>query len=513
MTHLICSIMVNDEASLLGQVSRAWAQGADAIELRLDRYQGSIAPIHKLLTTHKEKMWIVTCRSINEGGHSVATPAERLALLTTAVQGSNAFIDFELDDWDKHTARPALDQHDDNRFILSSHHFDTCPDDVDAFPARVQAAHQTAIAKIAYAANNINDSFAALDLMHDHASQVIAIAMGDCGLWTRVLARKLGAFGTYCALEQDNTTAPGQCCVEEMIDRYRWKSIDASTKVYGVIGDPVAHSMSPILFNRWFADAGMNAIYLPLHVSKEPNALPTFLDQCVKRPWLNISGLSVTVPHKQAALAWISQNADRLAQSIGAVNTLVFNDQQEVRGYNTDCHAAMDSIAAALQCDHKKLAGLHVDVLGAGGAARAIVAGLRSYACDITLYARSEESAQQLANQFQIQALPWSQRGMRKAQLLINCTPVGMWPGITDTTMTPESLKYYDLIFDLIYRPIQTKLLSDARAQGQSILNGLDMFVRQAAAQFQLWTGQSADTTMAYQLIENELDKAHPLST
>jgi len=510
MTHLICSIPVVDESALPDLVERAWTQGASAIELRLDQYQGSITTINNFLIDHKEKTWIVTCRSIHEGGHSVKPPAERIELLTTAVKDTCAFIDFELEDWDKQFAAISLDQHNGHRIIFSNHHFNGCPSDVNAFPARTQAEHNNAITKIAYTSKHINGTFAALDLMHQHADQVIAIAMGDCGTWTRILARKLGAFGTFCALDPDHQTAPGQVNINDMISHYRWHSINASTKVFGVIGDPVAHSMSPLLFNHWFAEAGINAVYLPLHVSNVPNALPQFLDQCAKRPWLSISGLSVTVPHKQAALTYVTQKADRVAQSIGAANTIVFDDQQNARACNTDCHAAIDSLTAALRCDHKDLANFSVDILGAGGSARAIVAGLRSYACDMTIYSRKDEPAKRLAAQFQAQSQPWSQRGTRMARILINCTPVGMWPSIQDSPMSPDALKHYELVFDLIYRPWQTKLLLDARAQGKTTLNGLDMFVRQAAAQFQLWTGQEADTALAYQLIENELTREPP---
>ncbi len=512
MTQLICSIMIEDEAAMLKQVHRAWAIGADAIELRLDKYQGSIAPIHQLLKDQKEKTWIVTCRSVYEGGHSAALPSERLEQLTSAAQATGAYIDFELNDWNNLPAS-LTGQLRNDRIILSSHHFDDCPDDVANFPTHLPTTHKTAIAKIAYTSKHINVSFAALDLMHRDGHKVIAIAMKECGLWTRVLARKLGAFGTYCSLDSSDETAPGQISVDKMISHYRWNSIDSSTKVFGVLGHPVAHSMSPLLFNTWFADAGINAVYLPLHVNNTPNALPTFLNECAKRPWLGISGFSVTVPHKQAALDCVGQKADRLAQSIGAVNTLVFGDQQNALGYNTDCHAAIDAIVAALKCQHKDLANLTVDVLGAGGSARAIVAGLTSHACDITIYSRRDEPAKHLAEQFQVTSQPWSQRGQRKSNLLINCTPVGMWPMTNDSPMSPAALKSYDLVFDLIYRPMPTKLLLDAQAQGKSTLNGLDMFIRRAAAQFQLWTRQTADTTKAYQLIENELTKESRPST
>ncbi len=513
MTHLICSIMVDDVAALSAQVQHAWAQGADAIELRLDRYQGLLAPLRALLINHHEKTWILTCRSRAEGGYSDSPPAKRIELLRTVAEGTDAIIDFELADWyqldrssSPHNPDASIDSH---RIMLSEHNFDTYPDNITSLPISVEKRHKGAIAKIAYTSRHINDSFAALDLMHEHTDRVVAIAMGDGGLWTRVLARKLGAFGSFAYLENSQATASGQLSISDMIERYRWHSIDASTKVYGVIGDPVAHSMSPVLFNQWFEDANINAVYLPLHVSANPDGLRQFLNACTRRPWLNISGLSVTVPHKPTSLDWAGHAADRLTQSIGAVNTLTFNDQG-IQAHNTDVHAAMDSITSALRCDHKDLAGATVDMLGAGGSARAIVAGLRSYACQVTIYSRRDEAAVRLAEQLDAVAGTWAQRGSGKARILINTTPVGMWPEIEHSPMPTEVLQHYELVFDLIYNPMQTTLLADARALGKSTLNGLDMFIRQAAAQFQLWTGMQADTNRAYRLIEKELSSERP---
>ena len=149
-----------------------------------------------------------------------------------------------------------------------------------------------------------------------------------------------------------------------------------------MIGDPVAHSMGPLLFNHWFAECGINAVYLPLRVRAESGGIARFLDECGKRSWLDIGGFSVTIPHKSAALAWAKDSSDPMSQGIGAANTICFGAGTST--YNTDCYAAISSLTDALGCDRADLAGLSVDVLGAGGAASAVLYGLHEFGCRAT---------------------------------------------------------------------------------------------------------------------------------
>jgi shikimate dehydrogenase len=210
------------------------------------------------------------------------------------------------------------------------------------------------------------------------------------------------------------------------------------------------------------------------------------------------------VPHKTAALEWVGAGADHLATSIGALNTIVIRVGRAC-GHNTDCHAAIDSAVAALGCERGDLAELSVDVLGSGGAARAVLAGLSDYGCRVTVYGRSVENTHRLAERFNAQPASWAERVNREGALLINCTRVGMWPAVDESPMPAESLGGCRLVFDLIYNPLETALLRDTRSIGSTALNGLDMFIRQAAMQYELWTAQSPDTELARELIADEL--------
>ncbi len=511
MTLLVTSILAESVTDLATRAGQAWAGGADAVEVRMDAFDGDPSALGDYLKAHREHRWIITCRNAEEGGGFRGDTMERVSRLLAAARGTDAYVDFELADWrrsdnirQKVGLAAAASDGDARRLILSAHDFRRFPENLDAVVHEIIDAHD-AVAKVAYRGADIVDSFVALDLMHERGSSVIAISMGDEGLWTRLLARKLNAFASFCSLASDETTAPGQITLEEMIALYRWKSIDSSTKVYGVIGDPVAHSMSPLLFNHWFAAAGINAVYLPLRVGAEGDGLARFLNGCVERPWLDIGGFSVTIPHK--ASAWLKDGADSLSRRIGAVNTIAFHGAKPT-GYNTDCYAAVSSLCDALQCERSNLAGLIVDVLGAGGSARAIVEGLNEFGCRVTAYGRSTLKTKKLADECGVAAAAWEDRVNRRGEVLINCTPLGMWPNVNESPMNTDSLRGCRLVFDLIYNPLQTRLLRDAAAAGCATLNGLDMFIRQAAMQFELWTGKVPEVHAARDLLTRETSRA-----
>ena len=516
MTLLVASVAVDCVAELEVQAERAWAGGADAVELRLDSFTGSIDELTTFLQAHQDRKWIVTIRSAAEGGASTDGPLERAGKLASLAGGSDAFVDFEYADWiagpgevrEKLVNLCGSGGGGSSNLILSAHDF------TGRVPALLESdvtealESKAACLKIAYQANDIGDSFAAFDHLHGQVDKGhsglrhTAIAMGEDGLWTRVLAKKLGAFASYCSL--GDATAAGQLTLEEMVNRYRWHSIDASTQVFGVIGDPVAHSMSPLLFNYWFADARINAVYLPLRVRGSSEALAQFLDECRGRDWLDIGGFSVTIPHKTAALNWAGERVDTIADSIGAVNTLCFREG-EVTAHNTDRDAAMSAMIDTLGISRGACADLTVDVLGTGGAARAVMHGVRELGCKMTVYGRSVERTQCIAELFDAQACGWEQRVGRNGDVVINCTSLGMWPDTDASPIPADSLRGCRLVYDLVYNPVETQLLRDAKRAGMRTLSGLEMFLRQAAMQFELWTGQSADTNRVKTLIESEL--------
>jgi 3-dehydroquinate dehydratase/shikimate dehydrogenase len=513
MTLLITSVQVDSLDELRVRAGQAWVGGADAVEIRIDGYHGDPTQLAEYLKANSDQTWIVTCRRAEEGGSFRGDTAERVSLLVAAARGTDAIIDFELADWRRsgnirQKVRFAAERTDGrgHRLILSAHDPAGLPSNLKGLVDEMGSQQEVTTCKLAYNARRMHEGLHALDLMHELGGAVTAIAMGDRGLWTRVLAGKLGGFATYCALEEQLATAPGQITLDEMVKRYRWPEIDSATRVFGVVGDPVAHSMGPLVFNKWFAAAGLNAVYLPLCVEAEDNGLCRFLDGCAERPWLDIGGFSVTIPHKTEALRWPGANSDWMGVRIGAVNTLSFGGGK-CGAYNTDCYAAVSSLAEALGCSRGGLGSLSADVLGAGGAARAIVYGLPMFGCNVTVYGRSLEKARRLAEEFNVRAAAWDDRLDGHGDVLINCTNVGMWPDTGMSPMPPESLGRYRLVFDLIYNPARTRLLKDAFSAGCQTLNGLDMFVRQAAMQFELWTGLRPDAQLARDLIMTEIER------
>ena len=527
MTLLITSIAPTDLASLQARAERAWAEDAEAVEIRLDAFGDPPETVAAYLRKHPERTWIVTCRGAREGGRSKLNAADRARRLSIATAGTNALVDFEFADWrESEEVRRVLPATSTRRLILSAHDFAGLPTDLSDQAAAMTEDPAAAVVKLAYQTHHAGDTFAALDLLHDRPGldasgntrdpssaasggapglpDLITIAMGEDGLWTRVLAGKLGAFATYCSLDANEATAPGQPTLREMLDLYGWRRINADTRVFGVIGDPVGHSMSPKLFNHWLMETGVNAVYLPILVRGAGDGMGRFLDECRARSWLDLGGFSVTIPHKAAAMNWAGDGAEWLARRIGAANTICF-DRDRVRAYNTDCYAAIDSMAAALGGTRIELNGLRVDVLGSGGAAAALVYALPMFGCEVTVFGRSPDRTRRLAEPFGARAAAWNDRTNQRGDVLINCTSVGLWPDADASPMPPDALANRRLVFDVIYNPLETRLLRDAAACGVATLNGLDMFVRQAAVQFELWFGRTPDAAAARRMLEVEI--------
>jgi 3-dehydroquinate dehydratase/shikimate dehydrogenase len=288
-----------------------------------------------------------------------------------------------------------------------------------------------------------------------------------------------------------------------MINDYAWRRQTPATQVFGVIGCPVAHSISPAIFNAQFRRAGVDAVYLPLLIESEAE-FRGFIGGCRSRHWLNVCGFSVTVPHKHAALAVASDETDPFARRIGAANTLVLHDNG-IAAYNTDHAGALAALASGLGLGAVELGGLPVTVLGAGGVSRAVVAGLVTCGARVTIYNRSPARAQDLASDFDCHTGDWDDRHRHEGRLVINCTSIGMTPAIDETPMPPNGLRAGLAVFDTVYNPRETKLLRLARAAGCRTLDGVAMFIQQAAAQYRIWTSQVADLSVMEKIVSDRL--------
>jgi 3-dehydroquinate dehydratase/shikimate dehydrogenase len=307
---------------------------------------------------------------------------------------------------------------------------------------------------------------------------------------TRVLAGRYGAPFTFATFHEDRVMAPGQIGWRQMRDLYRYDSLSPATKVYGVVADPVAHSLSPAVHNAALQQARIDAIYLPFRVPAEQ--IDEFLSAASRWP---LAGLSVTIPHKEAVLKHAKMQDD-LVKAIGAANTLVFRPEG-IAAFNTDATAAVESIEEALREQDAPPAegtiGLKTAlVLGAGGAARAVAFGLRQRGVDVTVASRTLERSKRIAADVGCKAIDWQARYRLPYDCLVNATPVGMHPNVDETPFDKEHLRSYMTVFDTVYNPENTLLVKEARSIGCRIVTGVEMFVRQAANQYQLWHGSEA---------------------
>ncbi|UCG32444.1 MAG: shikimate dehydrogenase, partial [Phycisphaerales bacterium] len=488
---LIASITATSPAQMLRDAKQALAGGADGVELRLDCLdQPDKADLESLVRELGERC-IITLRPVYEGGRYDGDEADRVSLLLKAAQGDPAFVDFEC----AHYRRSANIRQKirlaagESGLILSLHDFEGRP--AKLLSTVKEMIGEQAALKVAWKARHILDNFEAFELLRSVGRPMIALCMGEEGILSRVLAGKFGALGTYCSLQPGSESGPGQLTLAEMKELYRFHAINAETEVYGVVGWPVAHSMSPAIFNAAFERTGANAVYLPMPVQPSEEWFRDFVREVLARPWLDMRGLSVTLPHKEHAFRLCRSALDEVSLRSGAVNTLTIAGDK-VAGMNTDGPAALEALTAVLDCEAVDLRGIGVDVLGAGGAARAVAAALRAHGCRVTVFNRTPERAKELAEALGCEARPWEERAGRRGLVLINCTSVGMWPQADQTPMPIQGLKSGGTVFDAVYNPTRTRLLSDAEACECRTVSGLEMFIRQAAAQFEAWTGRQA---------------------
>jgi len=497
-TRLICPLTADSLPAMRADMQAAAAAGADTAECRLD-YLADLpdeAALRELLAGAPVEV-IVTCRPVRQGGRYDGDESARLAALEMAGGLGAAFVDVEAD-------VPPVDRPAGAEAILSHHDFDRCPSNLDEIVADLDAS-DAAVSKIAFAAAGPDEALRAFDTIRDSRKPTIAIGMGEAGVVSRVLAGKFGAAGTFAALADGAQSAPGQPTIEQFKGLYRWDALGPATEVYGVIGCPVGHSMSPAIHNAAFDAAGADAVYVPLLIQSGADNFGRFMDALADRPWMDCRGLSVTIPHKENALAYVgADNCDELAVRIGAINTITIDPGGKLRGDNTDYAAAMNALCNTMEISPGQLAGRAVAVLGAGGAARAIVAALAANGADVTIYNRTVSRAEALAGEFGCRWAPIADAASLEAEVVINCTPIGMHPGV-DAAPIPAVPPCVKVVFDTIYNPLTTRLLDAACRAGCRTVSGLEMFVNQAVMQFEIWTHQPAPREVMRRVVVDRL--------
>ncbi len=435
---------------------------ADLIELRLDSVSDPSVPG---ALAGRRRPAIITCRPSWEGGGFSGAEEDRKRLLAEALALGAEYVDVEWRaSFDDLIAGAA-----GRRIVLSSHDFDAVPVD---FAARLHAMRSTGaeVVKIAAAMTSLSDCLALLELgaREGRAGSLVLIGMGDYGMATRVLAGRFGSIWTYAGALND----VGQLPAAALLDRYRFRSIDASTEIYGLVGAPIAHSVSPAMHNAAFQAAQFDAVYLPF-----PAVSAKDFVRFGKA--LGVKGASVTVPFKVALFDEVDE-VSPVAQRIGAINTIRMAGDRWIGG-NTDASAFLEPLR-----NRVPLANTRASVLGAGGAARAVAAAIASGGGDGRIHARNRAQAEAVALQTAAGVGPWPPEP-GSWDLLVNCTPIGMHPRVDETPLDRSQLTGR-CVYDLVYNPPTTRLLRDAQAAGCQIIGGLEMLVAQAHEQYQWWT-------------------------
>lgn len=516
MTYLAVPIAAKDLDQARRQIKAALAAGAEIIELRTDYLENLTIDLAKELIAEainaaKQSVpIIVTCRDQKQGGVEPYPEQLRIEILAEAVRSGCDFIDCEYENFlsaaVQETLQSVLAENSKTRLILSAHDFESRFEDINRFYHDILKVCPTVIPKLVYTANHINDCFEAFDLLHNTSDDSIAFCMGAAGLVSRIIAKKLGSFVTFASINAEAATAPGQLTIEQIKGLYRYDNIDSDTELFGVIANPVGHSLSPAIHNACFADEGMNKLYLPLLVEGGREEFDEFLNNVLAREWLDFKGFSVTIPHKQNALNFVKAKdgfIEPLAEKIGAVNTLIVGSDGKLAAYNTDYAAALDAITSTMGITRADLKDLPVAIIGAGGVARAIVAGLSDVGAGIKIYNRTVEKAEKLAAEFNCDFAGLSDLSNVEAKLFINCTSIGMHPNIDATPFPQECLKKDMVVFDTVYNPAETLLLKQAKEVGAKTIDGISMFVNQGLAQFKLFTNTDANPELMRKTISN----------
>ena len=516
MTYLAVPIAAEDLDQARRQIKAALAGGAEILEWRTDYLENLTVDLVKDLiaetknATEQSMPIIVTCRDQKQGGVEPYPEQLRIEILAEAARSGCDFIDCEYENFlsaaVQETLKPVLAESPKTRLILSVHDFKSRFDDIGRLYHDILKVCPTAIPKLVYTANHINDCFEAFDLLHNTSGDSIVFCMGAAGLVSRIIAKKLGSFVTFASINAEAATAPGQLTIEQIKGLYRYDNIDTDTELFGVIANPVGHSLSPAIHNACFADEDMNKLYLPLLVEGGREEFDEFLDNVLAREWLDFKGFSVTIPHKQNALNFVKAKdgfIEPLAEKIGAVNTLIVGSDGKLAAYNTDYAAALDAITSTMGITRADLKDLPVAVIGAGGVARAIVAGLSDIGAKIMIYNRTVKKAERLAAEFGCDFAGLDVLSNVEAKLLINCTSIGMHPNIDATPFPQEGLKKDMVVFDTVYNPAETMLLKQAKQTGAKTIDGISMFVNQGLAQFKLFTNADGNAELMRETISN----------
>lgn len=471
---MIClPLSAESNIELAKLIIQSETQPADVLELRLD-FLKEPPDFPLLIPAHLPI--IVSCRSRNDGGFFAGNEIERRQILMDAAAAGCDYLEVEAIDV------KAIEPHKKQAKIIAClHDFHGVPDDLEDRVKKLAALPSDWV-KFAVTYRRPADCLRVLGAIKKSEKPCIGIAMGEGGLVTRILGPAVGSPLTYANRDPGFEAAPGSPTAGDLARIYRVNEITTKTKVYGIIGNPIAQSRRYRIMNRAFDYLGIDAVYIPFMCENVTEFLNTMVDP------LNIQGLSVTIPHKMAAYKWADHhtvNAKRLAST----NTLTRTDEGW-RANNSDLSASFESIKSVVDNLGLNLTGAEALVLGAGGTTAAVASALSLVGCKITLAARSPDMAWRIAS-----PMDWDVEDLETAvhmkwNVVANTTSVGMIPNTDESLFPPENWHEGMMAVEVVFNPVRTKFLREAAAAGAITVDGVEMFVRQAAEQFRLWTGR-----------------------
>jgi 3-dehydroquinate dehydratase/shikimate dehydrogenase len=477
----LCVAVIGSDPTELIEKAEVLVRDNSFLELRLDYLSKpalALPKVKRFMESHPGTIVIGTCRRAASGGKFRGSVASQLDILAKTAATGCQLVDVELQTVSK--CKPGQLQKLRTRagVILSFHDFratkklDETLEKMLAYPADFY--------KIVSTATTLSDNVTLIKFLAREGDRhsLVSMCMGEQGIISRVLGVRAGSVFTFASAGAGQETAPGQVSAQELRNVYRIEQVDVATRVYGVVGDPVAHSLSPAIMNAAFRRENVNAVYLALHAKTLKDLL-----SCIRE--IPIHGISVTMPYKEAILPHLD-NTDSHTTKIGACNTVVRAQDGKLYGFNTDAAGIVRPLERRLNT----IEGARILVIGAGGAARAAVFGLKERGAEVYIMNRSAAHTKKLAHQARARIMKRADLKKMAFDVIINATPVGMGNSRETPLQDKEINTRY--VFDMVYDPAETRLLKLAKERGAQVIPGIEMFVHQAARQFEIWTGKPA---------------------
>ena len=490
----VCVAIIGSTSAEMIEKASSVVKESPFLEFRLDYLEKPLLALPKLkqfLTDNTAATAIATCRRAANGGKFTGNVAAEMEVLTKAAASGFHVVDLELESAESLKKADLQHLRDTGVGLIISHHDFNATKDLDATFARIERFAPDFV-KIVPTAKSLFDNVTLirfLERMNDHTN-IIGICMGDAGIISRVLGVRAGSAFTFAAATSGEETGPGQIAARTLLETYRIDHVDAATKVYGVAGNPIRSSLSPIMMNTAFRRETVNAVYLALQTTRLSDLLKLVYE-------IPVQGVSITMPLKEEILSHLEQT-DPLSAKIGAVNTIRLLDGK-LYGFNTDVAGIVIPLEKRLS-----LRGAKVLILGAGGAARAAVFGLRDRGAEVFILNRTPETAQKLARQSGSRTIKKDALAKTSFDVIVNATPVGM-AGIKAAPLLEAKDLNTRLVFDLVYNPLETPLIRMARQASIPIITGVEMFVQQGARQFEIFTGKPAPEEEMFRVVLHAL--------